>query len=570
MHFALHGLTVIAAAGWVLVVPAVAAATDESSRQSAPPPVRKAHEEPPDDPWLPQTESSVAPGGRYELSGFTSIQVNVDSQGRNIRNDAANEPSIATDPRNPNRIAIGWRQFDTISSNFRQAGVAYSRDGGRTWTFRGVLDRGVFRSDPVLRASEDGRIYYYSLTINGLYTCDTFFSDDGGRSWVGPIEAYGGDKAWIAIDRTGGIGDGNFYAAWDYAGCCGSNVFTRSTDGGVSYMYPIPIPNRPDWGTVTVGPDGAVYVGGNRAGDLSRFSVAKSSNAKDGSITPTWDFTRTVTLGGRQVFYESGNPNPGGLLGQVWLIADRSGGPRNGYLYMLCSVDPPGSDPMDVMFARSTDGGNSWSAPVKVNSDEASGTNAWQWFGTMGVSPNGRIDVVWNDTKNTRNVRLSELRYAYSQDGGLSWSQPATISPVFDSWVGWPQQNKLGDYYDIESDRVGAHVAYAATFNGEQDVYYLRIGDYDCNGNGVGDARDISGNTSRDLNGNGIPDECECIGDINDDLTVGHADLAALLAAFGTSQGDPGFEARADLNRDGRVNQADLALLLSHYGEICR
>ena len=28
------------------------------------------------------------------------------------------------------------------------------------------------------------------------------------------------------------------------------------------------------------------------------------------------------------------------------------------------------------------------------------------------------------------------------------------------------------------SDDVGAHVAYAATHNGEQDIWFLRIGDY--------------------------------------------------------------------------------------------
>jgi len=63
------------------------------------------------------------------------------------------------------------------------------------------------------------------------------------------------------------------------------------------------------------------------------------------------------------------------------------------------------------------------------------------------------------------------------------------------------------------SDKVGAHVAYAATFNGEQDVYYLRIGDWDCNDNGVGDATDISSGTSLDLDLDGIPDECRMDGD---------------------------------------------------------
>ncbi len=48
-------------------------------------------------------------------------QVNVDAYGRDIIGDAANEPTIAVDPRNPNTIVVGWRQFDTISSDRRRA-----------------------------------------------------------------------------------------------------------------------------------------------------------------------------------------------------------------------------------------------------------------------------------------------------------------------------------------------------------------------------------------------------------------------------------------------------------------
>src|ERR1017187_2295212 len=48
---------------------------------------------------------------------LTSVQVNVDSLGRNILGDAANEPSIAVDPNNPNNIAIAWRQFNDVTSN---------------------------------------------------------------------------------------------------------------------------------------------------------------------------------------------------------------------------------------------------------------------------------------------------------------------------------------------------------------------------------------------------------------------------------------------------------------------
>ncbi|MHC5114834.1 MAG: choice-of-anchor J domain-containing protein [Planctomycetota bacterium] len=43
----------------------------------------------------------------------------------------------------------------------------------------------------------------------------------------------------------------------------------------------------------------------------------------------------------------------------------------------------------------------------------------------------------------------------------------------------------MGDYFDMVSDDSGADLAYAATFNGEQDVYYIRIGDPYCSDLGV-------------------------------------------------------------------------------------
>jgi len=97
----------------------------------------------------------------------------------------------------------------------------------------------------VLEAAADGTFYYNSLSVNGTYWCDVFTSSSAGSSWSPPVYAYGGDKAWMAVDRTGGIGDGNIYAAWDYAGCCDDNWFNRSTDGAQSFEYPVPIPSQP-------------------------------------------------------------------------------------------------------------------------------------------------------------------------------------------------------------------------------------------------------------------------------------------------------------------------------------
>src|SRR5262245_34745740 len=93
---------------------------------------------------------------------FSFVQVNTDAFGHDMLGGAANDPSLAIDPTNPERMAVGWRQFDTVTSNFRQAGVAFSTNGGLAWT-SSVLSPGVFHSDPVLRANADGNFYYAAL-----------------------------------------------------------------------------------------------------------------------------------------------------------------------------------------------------------------------------------------------------------------------------------------------------------------------------------------------------------------------------------------------------------------------
>ena len=70
---------------------------------------------------------------------------------------------------------------------------------------------------------------------------------------------------------------------------------------------------------------------------------------------------------------------------------------------------------------------------------------------------------------------LSVLKYAYSLDDGVTWLGNIALTPAFNHSLGYPNQAKLGDYYDIVSDDTGASVAFAATFTGGQDVYYMRI-----------------------------------------------------------------------------------------------
>ena len=473
------------------------------------------------------------PASGIELNGYASVQVNVDALGLDIVGDAANEPSLAVDPTNPLNIVVGWRQFDDVSSNFRQAGWAYSHDGGLTWTFPGVLEPGVFRSDPVLDVDHNGRFYFYSL--NNDFTADVWRSDDAGANWLPPVAAYGADKTWIAVDRNREIGDGNVYVSWgghlacfpcgdlccstppcfrDHlvcgpSVCCDTRRISRSQNGGSTFEEPVLATQPPfDPGAVSpavispnlaVGTKGELYhAGGVRRIGVSggfEFSVART-NANQQHQPLAFGERVIVDLGGAYPCSgdsaDCGFPNPGGLVGQAEIAVDHSKGRDSGNVYLLSSVDPPGPDPLDVHFSRSEDHGRSWSTSVRVN-DDPLGANAHQWFATFSVAPTGRIDAVWNDTRNSNgDATISQLFYSYSYDSGRTWAPNIAVTPQWNSHIGWPNQNKIGDYYDIVSGPHTAGVSYAATFNGGQDIYFVTVFP-DCDRNGIPDGIDLGG-----------------------------------------------------------------------------
>ena len=111
--------------------------------------------------------------------------------------------------------------------------------------------------------------------------------------------------------------------------------------------------------------------------------------------------------------------------------------------------------------------------PLRIN-DDSPAQNAAHWFGTLAVAPNGRVDACWYDTRHSADNSSSELYYSWSEDGGLTWAPNRPLSPPFNHSLGYPQQNKLGDYLGMISLNEGACIAYAATFNGEQDIFFVR------------------------------------------------------------------------------------------------
>ena len=485
---------------------------------------------------------ATSPGLVSRFGPYISYQVNVDANGNNIVGDAANEPSICVDPTNGNKMSIGWRQFNSVASNFRQAGFARTIDGGRTWSPRTVLQPNVFRSDPVLNSDNIGRFFYLSLLQN--FFDDLWRSFDGGQSWTNIAAADGGDKEWFTIDNTNSTGHGFQYQSWSTDGNnYGGRQFSRSVNGGVTWLNPINIPNSPAWGTLDVDSNGNLFIGGVNLNSNQIWCV-RSTNAKNGAVVPTFDQSTAVNLGGNIASSEPINPE--GLVGQVFLAVDRSGTSTNNNVYLLASVQPTGAtNGSDVMFVRSTNGGQTFSAPRRINDDPVNPAK-WHWFGTLAVAPNGRIDAVWLDTRNAANNTNSQLFYSYSLDGGNTWSLNVAISNLFNPFLGYPNQNKLGDYITVVSDNEGANVAYAATFNAEEDVYYVRaapsgwnlITTADFNGDGKPDYVLYNANTRR-----------TAVWYMNNNVFVSGAYGPTLAVGWG-------LRGVADFNRDGHPDYA--------------
>src|SRR5439155_10646375 len=112
---------------------------------------------------------------------------------------------------------------------------------------------------------------------------------------------------------------------------------------------------------------------------------------------------------------------------------------------------------------------------------------------------------------------------------------------------------------------------YATTFNGEEDVYYVRVFP-DCNGNGVSDVTDIASGSSFDCDANHVPDECQssptCLGAGSvPDGTAG-TPLTVVKLPGGDIDLHWGGSCRSD-DTDYAVYEGTLGSFTSHTSRFC-
>jgi len=333
---------------------------------------------------------------------------------------------------NGNNILVGFNDGD-----LREQAVAFSNDSGATWsggrlpTYPDVLANS---GDPVMAVGPGGRIYhaYLAGTAIGFTTIAVAYSDDGGATWNGPINAsasLGGsasslDKPWLAVDNMAGSAfRGNIYVTCSRFVATGQDsiVFMRSTDSGQTFSNSIALSTITaaqavafqdlQGSFISIGPAGEIYV----AWWDSRVDGIQVVKSTDGGATFSAAVTALTGIGFGGSFYVPGTFDVA-TFGQM--AVDTGTGPNRGAVYVTTNVFNPAKETLDILLARSGDGGKTWDAPVRVNNN-TSATSQFQ--PALAVATNGNVGVSFYDRRNDPNDVLTDVYLAISTDGGKTF-----------------------------------------------------------------------------------------------------------------------------------------------------
>jgi ELWxxDGT repeat protein len=309
-------------------------------------------------------------------------------------------------------VLVGFNDSGALGTHI--TGYARSTNGGLDFVDTATLPGTGDGGDPSLAGDNtSGSIYFATLSQNGAFgnTIPVFRSTNSGDSFQAPIDGVPGiaagdgvDKEWLAVDNFPGAGAGNVYLVVRHLltppNAPGEIRLTRSTDGGATF--------GPTGGTeivaagagnvqgawVTVGTDHAVYVFWYQDDDVSgtvnpRIMMRKST---DQGVT----FAAPVQVTTLSTAGVNGDLGLGGFTAVTYPQAVVN--PVNGNIYVAYQDrGVKAGDRGDIFFRLSRDGGQTWSARVRVNDD--TGTND-QWFPSLAVTPDGaHVGVFWYDRR---------------------------------------------------------------------------------------------------------------------------------------------------------------------------
>lgn len=363
------------------------------------------------------------------------------------------EPSIFVSPVDQNYVVAG-AVLDQ---------VYFSQNGGKTWSAKKMKSKYGVYGDPVITCDYNGNFFYAHLSNpTGLaFISDEFLdriviqkSTDNGKSWndagfAGTHFTKDQDKHWLAVDPK----DNTLYITWTEFDEYNSRaiedksriLFSKSTDGGITWAEEITLSQ----------------LEGNCLDDDYTTEGAVPAVGINGEVFVAWSY-------GEKIYFDRSSDKGKTWLKEDIVIADQPGGwtfdipgifrcngmpitavdlsesPNRGTIYVNWSDQKNGENDTDVWLSKSTDGGTTWSSPLRVNNDPP---GKHQFFTWMAVDPtSGNIYIVFYDRRNYNDTQ-TDVYLAVSNDSGMTFTNQKISDKPF-------KPNKgvfFGDYNNISA-----------------------------------------------------------------------------------------------------------------------
>ena len=392
--------------------------------------------------------------------------------------------AVAVDPVLPNRIAIAANDYPAGSVR-----ISSSEDGGATWhtiTLDATVEGTPFliAQNPAIAFDSFGRLsVVYSVanledSQNAIVISEStdliHFSPPTSLSFHLDSDQIVDSRPAIAINSSLGrfVGwesqslDQSFY----------SILLARSPEGG-QFGTPVTVTSGDRVGAPALALGGSnVFVGWNEWGFNSlppyemggRLMLAVASDAN------------SLQFGAPQEIAETGI----GFGRKINAMPDLGAGPN-----LALAVDPQSDDTvyavfagqgngLDIIFARSFDGGNQWEFKT-VNDDSGP---ADQFSPAMAVDANRNVKISFYDTQYSSTYETAQVILAQSSDNGTSFeNQFVTNAPINDSRTNPVRDTtaNLGDRTAVAVVGGDVVVAWTDTRDGTEEIFASRVSNPD-------------------------------------------------------------------------------------------
>lgn len=361
-----------------------------------------------------------------------------------------------------NHIYPGNCSTSASSNSFGDCAVmAYASSNGtsfskttisRTWngnTFGITFDPGV-------DYDSSGNLFFSfgGAPLSGSYPNSVAISKstDGGRTWATPIavtfnrnRAFD-DKYYIAVDRSSNATTtGRIYVSWDRNIANNQILYIAySADHGATWSSPIKVNDGTSKFERVIGAYPAVDQNTGVVYD-SWHDYAKNiiyvDKSNNGGVSWGKDVAAVTTHAGFGT--------------NIGCVGGRSQGPAHaikvgpsGVIYLVYADPVSGrgfNRGFDILFSKSTNGGQTWSTPTSLNDDSTSND---QFHPTLSVESNGgggdKLTVTWYDRRDDPSNCLAYVYGTQSTDSGATWAANVQLTTAASDFDGNP--NGPGDY----------------------------------------------------------------------------------------------------------------------------